>query len=440
MTQNVVIVDDDRLVVRLFESIVSQIPGVVVHPFTAPAAALAWCRGKDVDCFILDQHMPPPDGLEMIRILRAIDAFALVPIVIVTGEHERAARYRALDAGANDYVQKPVDNRELVARLTTLLALRSAQKQLGRRIDSLATSLLDSEERSRGHAERLESLWRIANNPDLPHDDMVQAMLEHGAAAIRPDQSFSGMLRRFEASGIVTVAVAGDPEAPLPSGSAEISAHFSAGGSTYELTFVSTQPARKAFGSQDHAYVGILAEFFAMRLQQQWQASRMREQFERDSLTGLWNRSRFRSIARSAFRAENLAAVAVFDLLHFHELNETHGHLAGDAVLAEVAGALATRSADDEIVARVGGDSFAVFFPAAESRTAVLERASSYGAAFGQPLGGVAVAAVAGVAFAPQDGATLDELLFRAEARANSATPNRDRLIFAASIECPNNR
>jgi diguanylate cyclase (GGDEF)-like protein len=436
MGQNVVIVDDDPLVVRLFASVVGAIPGVTVNPFTSAAAALAWCEGQDIDCFILDQHMPPPDGLEMIRLLRATDAFALVPIVIVTGEHDRAARYRALDAGANDYVEKPVDNRELVARLTTLLALRSAQKQLGRRIDSLSSSLVHSEGRSRAHAERLESLWRIANNPDLPHDDLIQAMLEGGAAAFRPGEQFAGILRRIDGSETVTVAATGAP--PPYAEDAQIATQFSVAGCAYELTFASPRPMRVAFGSRARAYVGILAEFFATRMHQQWQAARLREQFERDSLTGLWNRSRFRSLARAAFVKATPAAVGVFDVLHFHQLNETHGHRAGDAVLVEAAAALVARGAQEEIVARVGGDSFAVFLPAVASRQAALARASAYGAAFGQPMAGVAVAAVAGIALAPHDGATLDELLFRAEARANPATPNRERLIFAAGIACPN--
>ena len=398
--QHVVIVDDEVLCVRLFESIVTEIRGVVAHSFTSAGAALEWCHGKDVDCFVLDQRMPPPDGLEMVRILRAMESFALVPIVMVTGENERESRYRAFDAGANDYVQKPVDYRELVARLTTQLQLRRAQKQLGLRIDALEVSLFDSEERSREHAERLESLWRIANNPNLPHDELMGVMLENGAAAIRPGQPFRGLLGRIGGSEVVdlrsgarvpleqtivdsTLLGGGTRACDDLHGSdiaertqafgwrAAISTRLSAGGTTYALTFASTQPARKSFASQDHAYMEILAEFFAMRMQQQWQASRMREQLERDSLTGLWNRSRLRSLGRAVFHGP--AAVAVIDVLRFHEINETRGHLTGDAVLVEVAAGLSAQATGDEIVARVGGDSFAVFFPDVPSHDWLME-------------------------------------------------------------------
>ena len=198
MTQHVVIVDDQELNLRLLRSIANEISDVIVHPFLSSAEALAWCEGKDVDCFVLDYHMPAPDGLAMVKILRGMEAFAMVPIVIVTAENEREVRYRAFDAGANDFVQKPVDYREMVARLSTLLALRAAQKRLAMQIGSLEASLLDSEERAREHAQRLEVLWHIANNPTLRDDELVQAMLEQGAAGIRPGQSFLGLLGRIE--------------------------------------------------------------------------------------------------------------------------------------------------------------------------------------------------------------------------------------------------
>ena len=143
MTQHVVIVDDNDLSLKLLGSIASEIHDVVVHPFQSSNEALAWFEGEDVDCFIFDQHMPAPDGVEMIQRVRAMRRFALVPIMIVTGEHDRDVRYRAFDAGANDFVLKPLDFRELISRLKTLLALQAAQKQLAMQIGSLESRNLE---------------------------------------------------------------------------------------------------------------------------------------------------------------------------------------------------------------------------------------------------------------------------------------------------------
>ena len=346
MTQHVVIVDDNDLSLKLLCNIASEISGVVVHPFQSSNDALAWCQGQDVDCFIFDQNMPPPNGVQMTWAIRSVDAFALVPIIIVTGEPDRKIRYSALDAGANDYVLKPVDYRELLARLTTLLSLRAAQKQLTSQIGSLEASLIESEARSRQHAERLEALWQIANNANLQDDELLLAMLRQGAAAIRPGQTFLGLIGRLDGAEVVTEAVAqldGDRgstvaevvkvglriplddtfivhalnaggtqswddlltledrhkyHAQAQGWRAAIATPFSAGGSVYALTFGSTEPALKPFGAQDHAYVEVLASFFATHFQQRWQAERLRHQLQHDLLTDLENRSRFR-VARA---------------------------------------------------------------------------------------------------------------------------------------------
>lgn len=475
MTQHVVIVDDDDLSLKLFTSIAGEIRDVVVHPFRSSTEALNWSHGQDVDCFVFDYNMPAPNGLQMIWAIRAMPEFALVPIVLVTGAHEREVRYKALDGGATDFLQKPVDLREMVARLTTLLKLQAAQKRLALQVGSLEASLLDAEERSRHHAERLEALWQIANNPSLQDDELIHAMLEHGASGVRPGQPFRGLLARIEKGGLrlewaaeargysddagagadnvgrfIAIDDAVGPDSlqsavtrawddiqttsdvtPLVLAydwHAVIRTTFSAGASSYLLAFVSNQPAAKPFGPQDRAYIEVLASFFAAHHQQRWQSTRIAHQLEHDSLTGLWNRSRFRSLGRAAFHPGEAQAIAIVDVAAFHKLNETHGHLIGDAVLVEVAAALAGTAAEGEIIARVGGDSFGIFFPAVADRAWLNERVAAFRAVFNVPMGlgdregkdTLRVSGHVGLGVAPADGATFDELLFRAEGRAST--------------------
>ena len=486
MTQHVVIVDDDDLTLKLFSGIAGEIDGVVVHAFSSSTEAIDWYHGKTVDCFVFDYNMPLPNGLQMIALVRALPEFAHVPIVIVTGAHEREVRYQALDAGANDFLQKPVDYREMLARMTTLLALRAAQKRLAMQIGTLEQSLLDAEERSREHAERLEALWGIANNPNLHDDELILAMLQRGAAAIRPGQPFRGILSRIEGDSMRLVSMAealgyedrlGSEEEgvgalipltdtvvgrTLDSGGGThafedilgtdratslVQAHgwramivtsFSAGGVTYVLAFASHLAASKPFGAQDNAYVEVLASFFATHYQQRWQSSRIGHQLEHDSLTGVWNRSRFRSLGRAAFRAGEPAAIAVVDMVAFQALNEAHGHLNGDAVLVEVAAALASKAYDDELVARISGDTFAIFFPRAPSHEWLIESIRRFGSVFADGMGigdrdgkeFLNVAARIGFAHAPRDGTTLDALLLRAEGRARVGAPAAEQFTF----------
>lgn len=492
MSQHVVIVDDDELTLKLFAEVASQIEGVVVHAFASSREAIDWYHGKQVDCFVFDYHMPEPNGLQMIRLVRALPEYALVPIVIATGAHEREIRYQALDAGANDFLQKPVDYREMLARLTTLLALHKAQSRLEMQIGELEQSLVEAEARSREHAERLEALWKIANNPNLKDDDLMFAMLQRGAAALRPPQPFRAIIGRVEngtdmrvlsvadAVGyedrapsdavnvdrvvplkdtIVgqTLAIGGthtfndirkeDPNAPIRTTDfvrsrewhAMVVTSFSAGGSSYILAFASPLPAAKPFGPQDTAYVEVLASFFSAHFRQRWQSTRIGHQLEHDSLTGLLNRTRFRSLGRAAFDP-NGSAIAVVDLVQLHALNETFGHLNGDAVMVEVAAALTAVAQSGEIVARVGGDQYGIFFPNAPSQEWLIDSVRRFGGVFSAKMGigdregkeSLPVAARIGYARAPVDGSSVDELLLRAEGRARAASQS-DRLIFPNS-------
>jgi len=74
-------------------------------------------RVGDVDIVLIDIMMPIMDGYETMRAIRSIERFAGVPIIAVTGKVVAGERQRCIDAGANDYVPKPVDQAELLAAL-----------------------------------------------------------------------------------------------------------------------------------------------------------------------------------------------------------------------------------------------------------------------------------------------------------------------------------
>ncbi|HEY0834089.1 MAG TPA: HD domain-containing phosphohydrolase [Azospirillum sp.] len=134
----VVIVDDSVSSLAAMEALVRAIPGCAPLPFTRSDEALAWCLRNDQDLILLDYHMPPPDGLAFIDAYRHRAAHPDVPIVMVTTSGNPDVRLRALHLGATDFLSKPVDESEFLARVRNLLRLHQSHRILTNRSQWLA--------------------------------------------------------------------------------------------------------------------------------------------------------------------------------------------------------------------------------------------------------------------------------------------------------------
>lgn len=134
----VLAVDDNATNLMVLESLLARIPGVEAVCLDDPLLALDWCRENAPDLILLDYMMPEIDGIEFMRRLAGLPGRADTPVVMVTADIDRDVRYRALDLGARDFLNKPIDRAELTARLCNQLALAAAQRKLADRAAWLA--------------------------------------------------------------------------------------------------------------------------------------------------------------------------------------------------------------------------------------------------------------------------------------------------------------
>lgn len=140
----IAIIDDNLVNLKLMESLVKRATDFSPRLFQDSGEGLAWCLENTPDLLIVDYMMPPPDGLEFIRSFRGIPANADIPILMITADHEKETRYAALEAGANDFLTKPIDNSEFRARLRNMLSLRRSQKALADRAAWLAEKVAEA--------------------------------------------------------------------------------------------------------------------------------------------------------------------------------------------------------------------------------------------------------------------------------------------------------
>ena len=138
MSYHVLIVDDNEVNLTLFAALVKKLAHCESSAFASATEGLAWAASNDFDLLIVDYMMPELDGIEFIRRFRAMPGKEGIPALMVTANDQKPVRYRALDVGANDFLTKPVDKIEFLARTQNMLNLSDVQRKLADRAKWLA--------------------------------------------------------------------------------------------------------------------------------------------------------------------------------------------------------------------------------------------------------------------------------------------------------------
>ncbi len=149
MKRQIVAIVDDRITnLKILERLANSLgDGIVVKTFESPLSALDFAATEAPDIVITDFKMPELDGAEFIRRFRAIEQCADVPVMVITAYEDKDLRYRALEAGATDYLLSPVDHHEFRVRSRNLLMLRRQQLVIKQRALSLEERMLEEERR-----------------------------------------------------------------------------------------------------------------------------------------------------------------------------------------------------------------------------------------------------------------------------------------------------
>jgi putative two-component system response regulator len=131
MRRTVLVVDDDPVVRDYLSATLTQM-GYWVETATGGAEALKMIARDRPDILLLDIHMPQPDGHKVTMELRAAAQTVDLPILMMTAMDARQERLRAVDEGVDDFITKPLDRAELVARIRALLRLKDLHDQFKR--------------------------------------------------------------------------------------------------------------------------------------------------------------------------------------------------------------------------------------------------------------------------------------------------------------------
>jgi putative two-component system response regulator len=176
MIGTILVVDDDPTVRLLLENFLGAEEYNVVTAHDGQTA-LEQLSQIQPDLVLLDVMMPNPDGFEVCRQMKYNPDTRLTPVVLVTGLSESSDRVRGLEAGADDFLNKPVDRSELLARVRSLLSRKAYTDELEQAESILFTLALTIEGKdpyTQGHCERLsEYSAKLGRRLGLPEEQIT---------------------------------------------------------------------------------------------------------------------------------------------------------------------------------------------------------------------------------------------------------------------------
>jgi len=456
MTARVLVVDDILSNVKLLEAKLSAEYFEVVSAFNG-LECLAKMEEHLPDIVLLDVMMPGMDGFEVARRIKSNPAMAHVPVVMVTALDQPSDRVAGLEAGADDFLTKPVDDAALFSRVRSLVRLKLMTDELRmRETTGQSMGLLDP-------AQTLidaDPSGRILVIEDRPESvAWFQSALEP-ANEVSAVDSFEEAVVRVRGGDydliVVSLGLRGFDGLRLCSQLRSLPE----GRNVPILVLVSEGDRRKLnqaleMGVNDYLTRPVdkneLIARVRTNLRRKRYADRLRHNVQlslemaiTDQLTGLHNR-RYMSrhldnLVTNAQKTNKPLAFLIMDIDHFKSVNDTYGHDIGDEVLREFASRISASVRGIDLACRYGGEEFVVVMPdtdfdfammvAERLRKGVEEKAFE----ISRDPGKLNITISIGIASSEKEGDTAEALLHRADqALYRAKREGRNRVVVAAA-------
>jgi two-component system, cell cycle response regulator len=389
MSARVLVVDDVPANVKLLEARLSAEYFDVLTAYSG-AEALAVCERAECDIVLLDVMMPDMDGFEVCRKLKSNPATHHIPVVMVTALDQPSDRVKGLEAGADDFLTKPVTDVALVSRVRSLARLKMVTDELRMRALTSKEIGIQSPEREAVAETGRGGRVLIVDDRASSYERLVATLSTEHTVDIEPDPSealfhaaegdydlaivslglkdFDGLrlcsqIRSLERTRNVPILAVAEAD-----NNQRLIRGLEIGVNDYLIRPVDRNEMLARVRTQ------IKKKRYTERLRDNVQASI--EMAITDALTGLFNRRYMEThlgtlMEQAASRGKPLALL-ILDIDYFKSINDGHGHDAGDDVLREFSLRIRKSIRNIDLACRYGGEEFVIVMPETDIAVAAM--------------------------------------------------------------------
>lgn len=380
MTAQILVVDDVPANVKLLEA---KLTSEYYEVITAADGFEALEKAKTFkpDLMLLDVMMPGMDGFQTCQKLKADPELSHIPVVMVTALSEKSDRLKGLEAGADDFITKPINDMALFARVKSLVRIKTLLDELRLRDKTSMQMGIDSNENNSFISDVSGAKVLLIDDDIVQAKQIISKLNETYKTEFveDPDQAFdAAKAGDFDVILISTLLSDAD--------GLRLASHIKSHEATRNvpiLVFVDEEDKNIMFkalemGISDYLTVPVDRNEMAVRVRTQIRRKRyqdaLKSQYQKsvsmaltDGLTGLYNRHylnvHLENMVKQSHKNSKNLALMILDMDHFKEVNDTHGHDVGDMVLKQLATMIVSTARSTDLAARFGGEEFVVLMP-----------------------------------------------------------------------------
>lgn len=434
----VVIVDDEPINIKLVSAMLKTEQLDILTAYDGKEA-LKLINNNKIDLILLDIMMPEMDGYEVTRIIKGNIDTKDLPIILVTALNSEEDKKRGLDAGADEFITKPINKFEIISRVKSMLKLKQYRDQIRVRkqtedplsipsfnrvsVRNCAQSILLVEDNPKD-AEIIKQM--LTNEPY----NLIQVTTGESAIDVAVNEKIDLILLDLMLPGIDGYKVCQYLKTNSRIPDIQIVMITS-------LSDLESKVRGLEEGVDEFLVKPIDKRELRLRvnalLKKKAYLDDLRSHREKvldlaiiDGLTKLYNQSYFKRYismeVRRAVAGQYMVGLIIGDLDNFKKYNDNFGHSFGDSILQEIAQIIKTHISELDFPVRYGGEEFAIVFPYADVKKVFnvtenirksIEQHVFKGADSDSSLGGITISI--GIAFCPLDATNADDLIEKAD-------------------------